>query len=175
MKFVVGEKKKVLWEVADNRVVEETTDHEEIVLLGFDFNFFDEDEKGVGREGSSEFTYLLMLINILPGNWKTQLKSINHKVDEGSEKALGKGDVRYRNFCRFSRNGFWKNIGCLVLAPNFGIGGSRLLEKEGYVNIIEKKSKRFNFQTILTPFFFAIFLVSLSLGDRFQKVLTKRI
>ena len=42
---VIGnDKKKVLWEVVDNHVVEEPTDHEEIGLQGVDFNLFDEDE-----------------------------------------------------------------------------------------------------------------------------------
>ena len=48
----------------DDHVVEEPTDHEEIGLWGFYFNFFGEDEEGVVREGSSEFPYLLMLINL---------------------------------------------------------------------------------------------------------------
>ena len=59
-------------EVVDNHVVEEPTDHDEIGLRGFDLNLFDEDKKGVGREGSSEFPYLLMLIKLFPGNCKTQ-------------------------------------------------------------------------------------------------------
>ena len=37
------DKKKVLWEVVDNHVVEEPSDHEDIGLWGFDFNIFDED------------------------------------------------------------------------------------------------------------------------------------
>ena len=40
-------------------MVVEPTDHEEIGLLGFDFNVFDKDWEGVVREGSSEFAYLL--------------------------------------------------------------------------------------------------------------------
>ena len=44
--------------------------------------FFDKDEKGVGREGSSEFPYLLMLIKLWPKDWNNQLKGINKKVDE---------------------------------------------------------------------------------------------
>ena len=38
MKVVSNDKKKVLWEVVDNHVVEEPTDHDEIGLLGFDLN-----------------------------------------------------------------------------------------------------------------------------------------
>ena len=47
MEFVVHDKKKVLWDVVDDHVLEEPTDHEEIGLQGFDFNSFDEDEEGV--------------------------------------------------------------------------------------------------------------------------------
>ena len=44
---VVGhDKKKVLWEVVGDHVVEEPCDHEDIRLRGFDFNISDEDKKG---------------------------------------------------------------------------------------------------------------------------------
>ena len=71
---------------------------------GIWFKFFDEDEEGVVREGYSEFPYLLILIKLCPGNWKTQLKRMNQKVDEENGKSLGKDNVWYRNVCRFSRN-----------------------------------------------------------------------
>ena len=38
------DKKKVLWEVFDDNVLEEPSDHEDIGLRGYDFNIFDEDE-----------------------------------------------------------------------------------------------------------------------------------
>ena len=82
--------------------------------------------KGIGKEGCSELTYLPILINLWPGNCKTQLERMNQKVDENNGKALNKGNLQYRNVLRFSSNEFWKNIGCLVLARNFCIGGSRL-------------------------------------------------
>ena len=64
---VVGhDKKKVLWEVVGDHVVEEPSDHEDIGLRGFDLNIFDEDEEGVVREGYSE-PYLKMLIKLWPG------------------------------------------------------------------------------------------------------------
>ena len=77
MEEVVGhDRKKVLWEVVDDHVVKEPTDNE-IGLQGFDFNYFDEEDNGVGREGYSEFPYLLMLIKIWPGNGKNQLNIKN--------------------------------------------------------------------------------------------------
>ena len=90
----------------DDHVVKDSTDHEEIVLRGFDFNFFDHDEEGVVRDGSSEFPYILMLIQLCPGNGIIQLKRMNQKVDEDNGKALGKGNVRYQKVCQFSSNEF---------------------------------------------------------------------
>ena len=43
MEVVSHDKKKVIWEVVDNHVVEEPTDHEEIGIQGFDFNVSDQD------------------------------------------------------------------------------------------------------------------------------------
>ena len=48
------------------------------------------------------------------------------RVDEENGIYVVMGKVRLRKVWRFSLNGFWKNIGCLVLAPTFGIGGSRI-------------------------------------------------
>ena len=99
---------------------------------------------------------------------------MNEKVDEENGKALGKGNVRYRKIRRFSNNESWENIGCLVPAATFGLGGSRLWEKEEDIKISGKKRKRrsigikvylyevclseiiyyllFYLKTILTPF-----------------------
>ena len=140
---VVGhDNKKVLWEVVKGHFVEEPTDHGETGLRGFDFNLFDEYEEGVVREGSSEFPYLLMLIKLWPGYWIGQLKRMSQKLDYDNGKAFNKGNVRYRKVCWFSSNEFWKNIGCLVSAPNFGLGGSRLWNKEEEINLSGNKSKR---------------------------------
>ena len=89
-------------------------------------------------------------------------------------KALNKGNVRYRNVRRFSSNEFWKNISCLVLALTFGLGRSRLWDKEEDLKLSGKNRKRcsiwvkidlyevyqsyficcllFYFKIILTPF-----------------------
>ena len=136
------DKKKILWEVVDYHIVEEPTDHEEIGLWGFDLKFLDEDEEGVVREGSSDFPYLIMLIKLWPGNWNNQLKRMNQKADEDNGKASGKINLRYRKVCRFSSNEFWKNIGCLVSAPTFSLGRSRLWEKEEDIKLSGKKKKR---------------------------------
>ena len=61
---------KFIWEVADNHVVY-------IGIMGFNFNFFDEDEEGVVRELLIEYPFLLMLMKISPSNWKNQFERIN--------------------------------------------------------------------------------------------------
>ena len=43
-----SDRKKVLWEMVDDRAVEEGKDYDKIGLRGFDFNLFGKDEKGVG-------------------------------------------------------------------------------------------------------------------------------
>ena len=106
----------------DYHVVEEANDHDAIRLWGLYFNCFDEEEKGVGREETSEFPCLLMLIQLWPDDRKTKLKRMNHKVDEYNGKVMGTENVRYRNVCRFSMNEFWNNIGCIIIAPTFGLG-----------------------------------------------------
>ena len=70
-----------------------------------------------------------MLIKLWPWNWKTMLKRINQNMDKENGKTFGKGNVKYQKVCRFPSNEFWKNIGCLVSAPTFSLGGSRLWEK----------------------------------------------
>ena len=141
VEFVGHDKRKVLWEVVGDHLVKEPSDHEDIRLRGFDFNISDKDEEGVVREGCSDL-YFLMLIKIWLRDWISQLKSMNQKFDEENGKALNKGNVRYRKVRCFSGNEFWKNIGCLVSAPTFGIGGSRLREKEEDLKLSGKNMKR---------------------------------
>ena len=86
VEFSGHDKKKVLWEVVDDHVVEEPTDHEEIGLRVFNLKLFKKDEQRVVIEGPSEFPYVIMLIKLWLVIWKTQLKIMNHKVDEDNGK-----------------------------------------------------------------------------------------
>ena len=120
----------VLWEVVDNHVVEEKNDHDDIGPRGFDFNFIDEDKEGVGRVGLSKYHYLSMLTNPWPGDCKNHFKRMNMRVYEENGKTAGMVNIKYQKICRFSRNEFCKNIGFLVSATTFGMGGSRIWEKK---------------------------------------------
>ena len=106
MEVVGHDKKQVLWEVVDDHLTEEPSDHEEIGLRGVDFNVFDKDEEGVVRERSSDFPYLLIVIKLWTWYCISHLKSMNRNVDGENGKALNKGNVRYRKVCRFSSNEF---------------------------------------------------------------------
>ena len=93
------------------------------------------------REECNE-PYLKMLIKLWPGDWIDQLKKINKKVDEENGKQRVKGNVRYRKVRHFSSSELWKNIGCLVSSPTFGLRGSRLWEKEEEQKLSGKKRKQ---------------------------------
>ena len=84
------------------------------------------DEKGVVREGAVEFPYLKMLIKLWLGDWKTQLKIMNLKVDEENGNEMGIGNGQNQKVRLFPSNEFWKNIGCLAPAPTFGLGVSSI-------------------------------------------------
>ena len=71
-----------------------------------------------------------MLIKLWPGDWNNQLEGVNMNVDEDNGKSVGMVNGRAQKGRRFSRNEFWNNIGCLVSSLTFGLGGSRLWEKE---------------------------------------------
>ena len=80
----------------------------------------------VSREVLSEHHYLLMLMELWYGDWNIQLERMNTKVDEDNSKATGMVNGGYLKVRQFSNNEFWKNIGGLISASTFGIGGLRL-------------------------------------------------
>ena len=69
-------------------------------------------------------TLFLMLMKLWPVNWEDQIDQMNKKVDEKNGRGRTQDNGRFRKLQRFSRNEFWKNIGCLLSAPIFGLGGS---------------------------------------------------
>ena len=63
------------------------------------------------------------------------------RVDGNNGRSMGIGKGRIRKLWWFSSNEYWNNVGYLILARTFGLGGSRLREKEEQQNISENKSK----------------------------------
>ena len=75
----------------------------------------------VVSEVLSGYPYLLMLMKLYHVDWDNNMEIMNIRVDEG-----GIVKVQAWKFQRFSRNEFWRKIGCLVFAPTVFWGGSRL-------------------------------------------------
>ena len=121
----IGDKygKKVIWDVVNNHVVEEGVEHEELGLRGFDFNLFNEEREGCVGDDVKELPYLLMLMKLWPGDWEEQLERMNKILDDEDGRLGTQENGRFWKLQRFSRNELWKNIGCLLLAPTFGLGG----------------------------------------------------
>ena len=67
------DRKKVILDIVDDRLVEEGIDHEEIGLRGFDFNLFNEERKGCVGDDVKELPYLLILMKLWLGGWREQL------------------------------------------------------------------------------------------------------
>ena len=55
-------------EIVNDHVVEEGIDHEELGIKGFDFNLFNEYREGCIGENVKDFTYLLIIIWLWPGD-----------------------------------------------------------------------------------------------------------
>ena len=87
-----------------------------------------------------ESPYLLMLMKLWPGDWEDHPNRMNNKVDEENGIEGTQENGRFRKLWWFSRNKFWKSIGCLLAEPIFGLGGLRLWYKN--MEISEKKRKK---------------------------------
>ena len=117
-----NDRKKVIWKVVDDHVVEEGFEHEELGPQGFDFNLFDEESEGCVGEYVKELPYLLMIMKLWSGDWEEHLHRMNTKVDEDNGRGGTQENGRLRKLQRFSRNELWNNIRCLLSAPTFGLG-----------------------------------------------------
>ena len=71
-----------------------------------------------------------MLMKLWHGGYNNKLEIINIKVRGKNGKAVGMVNGRALKIQRFSSNEFWKNIGCLVSDPTFGLGGYMMWDNE---------------------------------------------
>ena len=134
--------KRAVWEVLYGHVVEGVKECDEIGQQGFGLNFFGEDKEEVVREVLSEYPYLLMQMTLWYEYWKNQLERMNMKADEENGQDVGMVNGRDQKVWQFSSNEFGKNIGCLVSAPTFDLGGYRLWDKEEAQKMSGKKRNR---------------------------------
>ena len=76
------DRKKVIWQVVDDHVVQEGVEYEELGILGFDFNLFDEEREGYVGYDVKELPYLLMIMKLWTSYWEEELYHMNKKVDQ---------------------------------------------------------------------------------------------
>ena len=107
-----------------DHVIEEKEDYKEIGLRGFDYSLF-EDKKGrEEREGLDGFPYLKHLIKLWPGDWEKQMEKMNEAVTMNNPVTLNGGGKRQVK--KFTRQEFWKCIGCILSAVTYGKRGCKL-------------------------------------------------
>ena len=69
---------------------------------------------GYRRKELIEYNYLLMLMNLWPGNWENQLERTKIRVYKDNGRATGTGKGRIRKVWWFSRNKRWKSIVSII-------------------------------------------------------------
>ena len=107
-----------------DHVIEEKEDYKEIGLRGFDYSLFVEKKGGGKREGLEGYPYLKHLIKLWPGDWEKQMEKMNEAVTMKNRVTLNGGGKRQVK--KFTRQEFWKFIGCILSAVTFGKKGRNL-------------------------------------------------
>ena len=115
---------KIVWTCVKYHVIEGKEHYKEIGLHGSDYSLF-EDKKGGGkREGLDGFPYLKHLIKLWPGDQEKQTEKMNEAVTMKNRVILNGGEKRQVK--KFTRQEFWKCIGCILSAATYGKKGRNL-------------------------------------------------
>ena len=99
-------------------VIEEKEDYKEIGLCGFDYSLFEDKEGGGEREGLDGSPYLKHLIKLWTGDWGKQMEKMKEAVTMKNRFILNGGGKRQVK--KFTRQEFWKCIGCILSDITFG-------------------------------------------------------
>ena len=111
---------------------------------------------------------------------------MNKKVHEDNGRGGNQENGKFRKLQQFSMIELWKNIGCLLSAPTFGLGGAILWDKDLTIGGKKRKSSSIIlkvdlydvcaslFQILYYCYYFytntsfpsARFVASLTLGER---------
>ena len=86
-----------------------------------------------------ELPYLLMIMNLWTGDWYENLDQMSKKVDEDNGGGGTQETGRFWKLWGFSRKELCKNIGYLLSAPTFCIGGLILWEKDPQISGKKRK------------------------------------
>ena len=97
-------RKKVIWQVANDHIVEEGVEHQELSIQFFDFNLFDEDREVCVGDYVKDFPYFLMLMKLWFGDWQDQISRMNKKVNEDNGRGGTQQNEIFQKLREFSRN-----------------------------------------------------------------------
>ena len=107
-----------------DHVIDEKEDYKEIGLRGFDYSLFEEKEGGGEQEGLDGSPYLKHIIKLWPGDWEKQMEKMNEAVCMMNRVTLNGGGKQQVKI--FTRQEFWKCIGCILSAVTYGKKGRKL-------------------------------------------------
>ena len=114
----------IVWTCVKDHIIDEKEDYKDIGLRWFDYKSFEEEEGGGTREGLDGYPYLKNLIQLWLGDWLRQIAKTNEAVCMKNRfTSNGGGKLLVRPF---KRQEFWKCIGCIILAVNYGNKGHNI-------------------------------------------------
>ena len=67
----------IVWTCVKDHIIDEKEDYKDIGLRGFDYKLFEEEEGGGTREGLDRYPYLKHLIQLLMGDWVSQMSKMH--------------------------------------------------------------------------------------------------
>ena len=86
-----------------------------------------------------ECPYLLMLMKLWNGYWENHIDQMHKNFDEDNERGGTQENRKFWKLWWFSRNGLWKNSGCLLSEPTFGLGSLIMWEKDPKISGNKRK------------------------------------
>ena len=105
----------IVWNCVKNNIIKEQEYYKYIGLRGFDYKLFEEEDGG-GVRG-----YLNHIIQLWSGGWVKQIEKMNEMVGM-KNFILMSGINRWLRLVRhFTRQKFWKCIGCIISAVTYGM------------------------------------------------------
>ena len=100
-------------------IAEAKEEYKAIGLCGFGCKLFEEEEGEGVQEGLDGYPYFTHLIQLCPGDWVEQVRKMNEAV--GEKNSFDNSGGKKLLVHHFTRNEFWKCIGCILSVVIYGI------------------------------------------------------
>ena len=84
----------IVWTDVKDHIINEKEDYKYIVLSGFYYKLFGEEEGGGNREGLDGYPYLKRLIQLWPVDWVKQTAKMNEAVGTKNNFTMDRGGKR---------------------------------------------------------------------------------